>query len=398
MVSVHGCPMMTPGMRAAGGMNVYLRRMGPLLSQMGVEVDIFARSHHPGGEEVVTVAPGVRVIHINAGSPELTKLEVLPYLSEFEEGLNRHVDSGAHGYDLIHSHYWLSFDSGQALSSTLGIPHVASFHTIGEVKEFAYGQLEPEERKMAERKVASEASAIFALSEGERSTLESIFGVGPERIHLVPGGVDHRIFLPRDQADARKRLGIDPQDHIILYVGRPEPFKGPDILIKALSHLSSSAKFRLILLGGAEGESGIAWLRQVAIDYGVADRVRIDTAIPQNELPDYYAAADVAAVPSYHESFGLAALEAMACGVPVVAANVGGLASLVRHNETGLLVDSHSPQDFARGLSILFDDPDLRTNMGHAAVKWASNFSWHRSAQLALAGYSACLSTAVKNS
>ena len=391
MVSVHGCPMMTPGMRFAGGMNVYLRDVAMTLSTMGVSVDVFTRNHHAGGPEVLHIAPNARIIHLRGGPPELVKSEVVPYLSEYRDNLLRFVESEGQGYDIVHSHYWLSGSVGEAVARRWGVPHVVSFHTLAAIKERESSEIEPEQRKLAESRMAATADLAFAFTQGECIELNELFGIPDNRVHVAPGGVDLSLFGPTDRLAARRRLGFAPDDELILFVGRPEPFKGPDVLVRALAHMKSAEHRRLALVGGSEGEHSFDWLRVLASELGVADRVTWRTAMPQHKLLDYYASADVCAVPSFHETFGLVALEAAACGIPVVAASVGALTTQIVDGETGCLVASHEPSEFARCIEYLMGSPLLRERMGEAGVAHAHTFTWERAAELALAGYQTAL-------
>jgi D-inositol-3-phosphate glycosyltransferase len=387
MVSVHGCPMVTPGMHAAGGMNVYLRQIAPLLSASGICVDVFTRNHHEGGPEVFDFGPNTRVIHLPAGSPELVKTEVLPYLTDYAAALSAYVKDGGEGYDAVHSHYWLSARAGKRLADELGVPHMFSFHTIARVKERASAEPELQERKEIEAEVAASADLLFAFTEEERSDLTGLFAVPNERVHVVPGGVDLSLFSPRSKQQARQKLGIDLGERVILYVGRIEAFKGPDVLVQALAMMRERANTRLLLVGGSEHEHSADWLHTLARESGVDDRITWHGAVHQAELADYYVAADLCAVPSYHESFGLAALEAMASGTPVVASDVGSLRRLIVNGTTGSLVATHSPQDFAHCLEELLSDPRRRTEMGHAAHERAMLYTWNGVVNLLRQGY-----------
>ena len=379
--------MMTPGMRFAGGMNVYLRDIATTLALSGVAVDVFTRSHHAGGPEVLHIAPDARIIHLRAGEPELVKSEVVPYLPEYRDNLLRFAESEGQGYDLVHSHYWLSGSVGETAARLWGVPYVVSFHTLAAIKEREGSEIEPEQRKQAETRMAANADLVFGFTEGERRELNDLFGIPFERTHVAPGGVDLSLFFPADRDAARGRLGFGRDEQIVLFVGRPEPFKGPDVLIKALAHMRHRERTRIVLVGGSEGEHSFDWLRVLAAEAGVADRITWRTAVPQQDLVDYYAASDICAVTSFHETFGLVALEAAACGRPVVASAVGALTTQVVDGETGRLVRSHAAEDFARCIGELMDNPSLRERMGQAGVAHAHRFTWDRAAELALAGY-----------
>ena len=387
MLSVHGCPLMMPGARSAGGMNVYLRKIAQLLAEHGVCVDVFTRNHHAGGPELLELGPNARVIHLPAGAPELVKDEIVPYLADYTDHLSRFVAEEGTSYDLVHSHYWLSGDVGADIALEWGVPHVVSYHTIAAQKQRAGGAPEPPERLEAEARMAAAADRVFASTAGEADDIGALFGLPPAGLHVVHGGVDTALFRPRDRAAARRAIGIAAHERVVLFVGRLEPFKGPDILVRALAEMQDGGDVRLVLVGGSEEERSAEWLDRIAAGLGVGARVHWQPAIPQADLPDFYAAADVCAVPSFHESFGLAALEAMACGTPVVAADVGALSSLVLDGETGRLVRGHEPRAFAAALEEMLDDPARLSLMGEAARAWATGFTWERSVAETLDGY-----------
>ncbi len=387
MLSVHGCPLMMPGVRSAGGMNVYLRKIAPLLAEREVCVDVFTRNHHAGGPEFVELGPNARVVHLPAGAPELSKDEIVPYLADYTGHLRGFVAEEGTAYDLVHSHYWLSGDVGADIAREWGVPHVVSYHTIAAQKQRAGGEPESQERVEAEARIAAAADRVFASTAGQADDIGGLFGLPPERLHVVHGGVDTALFRPRDRAASRRAAGIAEHERVVLFVGRLERFKGPDILVRALAEMRDASNVRLVLVGGSEDEQSAGWLERIAAELGVGARVRWQPAIPQADLPDFYASADVCAVPSFHESFGLAALEAMACGTPVVAADVGALSSLVLDGETGRLVGSHEPRAFAAALEELLHDPEGLSRMGEAAREWASGFTWDRSVEETLDGY-----------
>ena len=391
MVSAHGCPLVTPGMRSAGGMSVYLRNLAPLLAASGVCVDVFTRSHHAGGPEVIDLAPRARVIHIPAGPFDATKQDILPYLPDLLQGVSRFKAEEGLGYDLVHSHYWLSGWVGRQLALAWEVPNVVTFHTRALVKEMACGDEEPPERKAAEYEMAVRADAILAFTEDEAPSLHDTYGVSPERVRVARGGVDLKLFKPMDRQAARHRLGIAQDANVVLYVGRIEPFKGPDILVRALAEMRSTSRVQLILVGGEPGDAGNEWLRQVAEDAGVESHIRWQPATIQTGLPDYYAAADLCAMPSRHESFGLVALEAMACGTPVVASAAGALRSLILDGTTGCLVSGQTPAAFARCIEELLSASRGRAEMGAAAREWAERFHWDRAVEEVRAGYDAAL-------
>lgn len=394
VIAVHGCPMMTPGMRSAGGMNVNLRTLTPLLAKEGVCVDIYTRSHEDGGPQIVDLAPHVRVIHIPAGPAHVTKEQMAQHMPQFLQGLLAYRLEEDLGYDLVHSHYWLSAVVGRQAALAWGVPHVVTFHTVGLVKEAAHGEAEPPERIAAEYEAATTADRIFVFTQDEAETMEEMYELPASRLHVAPGGVNLDLFHPRDRAAARARIGEPADGPLVLYAGRLDPFKGPELLVLALAGMNLAP--RLVLVGGTKGEAEGTRLLDLARAVGVAERVRWQPAVPQAHLADYFAAADVVAMPSLHETFGLVALEAMATGVPVVTADAGALRSLVQDGRTGLLVRDHEPVAYARALETLLADGDARRRMGAAARAWASTFRWERAAHRLIDGYAAVLAERVE--
>jgi D-inositol-3-phosphate glycosyltransferase len=385
-IAVHTCPLETPGKGSAGGMNVYLRQVSAELGGRGIAVDIFTRAHYAGGDLIQELAPGVRVVHLSAGSPELVKHEALPFLDEFAGELATFADDEAITYDLVHSHYWLSMPVGQAIAAEWGVPHAVTYHTVAAIKQAAGGDPEPAERAQVEASAAREADGVLVFTGSEAADLSALFGEAPERFPIAPGGVDIHRFAPADRAGARRYLGLGSEGRIVLFVGRPEPFKGPDVLVRTLASLPQDV--RLLLVGGSDAEQSGGWLTRIAEDAGVAGRIEWRPAVAQEHLPAYYAAADLLAMPSRHETFGLAALEAMACARPVVAAGVGGLRSLVTDGLTGRLA-AREPAAFAEAIVGLLDDPALAERMGAQGRLRARRHSWRAAASRLLAGYEA---------
>jgi D-inositol-3-phosphate glycosyltransferase len=398
MLVVHSNPVAEPGVGDAGGMTVYVRQMARSLAARGLDVDIYTRRDSAETPDVTSLFPGVVVRQIPAGAPGLSKGEIPAYLPEFTANLLHEVEALGLRYDLIHSHYWLSGRVASILSARWGIPFVHTFHTLGRVKNEgrANGEpVEPDCRLRGEARVIAEANAIVASAPDEREWLIDLYAAHPERIHVIPPGVDHSTFRPGDREAAKVALGSSGAlsgglsgKRVLLFVGRLQPLKGADTAIEALGHLIAWGRLRkeeavLVIVGGASGVAGAsepARLQRLAEDLGLADVVRFVTAQPQSELPGYYQAADVCLVPSHAESFGLVALEAQACGTPVVAAGVGGLRSIVRHGQTGFLVQPGASAAFAERVWRILSDQPLAANMGRLAVCGSSDFSWERSA------------------
>jgi D-inositol-3-phosphate glycosyltransferase len=380
--------MMRPGMRAAGGMNVYLKHLVQSLGDQGICVDLFTRNHEPGGPQIITLGPRARVVHIPAGPELMPKEDIYYHLPEFLKGLDAFLAGEGQSYDLVHSHYWLSGWVGCQVAHAWDVPHVSTFHTLSLFKRLTFEAQEPPVRESIERDVANQADLVVAFSEEERALLQSAYAAGADKVRVTTEGVDLSLFSPRDKQEARKRLGLESEAPTVLYVGRLEAFKGTHVLLRAMALLQDPDKARLVVVGGGGSEDPEAVaLHQLAMELGIGDRVIWQDAVPQEDLPDYYAAADVCAVPSYHESFGLVALEAMACGTPVVAASVGGLRSLVVDGETGLLADPNTPEVFAQRLQALLNDSSMRSRMSHAAHRRAALFPWHTAADEVASAY-----------
>ncbi len=379
VLSLHTSPIAPLGGRETGGMNVYVREVSRELARAGVLVDVFTRRSAPDDPRVRMLDPGVRLIQIEAGpASRIEKEEMIPFTADFAAGVEAFRRSEGRRYDLIHSHYWLSAEAGDHLAAMWDVPHVAMFHTLGEVKLRARAsESERPERLEAEQRIVHRLDRIIAATGHERGLLREIYHVPAPAIRVVPLGVDLEHFQPQDRAAARRRVGFAPHERVILAVGRIEPLKGLDILIRALAELEDRTNVVLAIIGGDErAKPELDRLRAVAEECGVTDAVRFLGSRAHDDLPDYYNAADVVAIPSYYESFGLVAVEAMACGVPVVASRVGGLASTVIDSCTGYLVPWRSPEQFAQPLERLLTDEDLRRTMGSAAAAHMQGYSW----------------------
>ncbi len=388
MLSVHACPMVRPGMRSAGGMNVYIKHLASMLADAGLCVDVFTRGHEVGGPEIVRLGPRARVVHLPAGPPELPKESVHEYLPEFLDRLDDFRSAESLGYDLLHSHYWLSACVGEQLEGLWRVPHIVSFHTLALVKGLAGSDDEPQERVRVELETAQRANSLVAFTNEEREILVREYGASADDISISPGGVDLERFKPGQQGDARRRLGLAQDERLALYVGRLEPFKGAELLLRAVAQMRGLERVKLLVVGGGgEEDPEVARLQRLAGELGIGSRVLWHSACPHEQLTDYYVAADVCVVPSYHESFGFVCLEAMACGTPVIAAPVGGLATLVLDGQTGRLVSEHTPEAFADCLDDVLGDEELRRRWGRAAREWACRFPWSRAATEVLGVY-----------
>jgi D-inositol-3-phosphate glycosyltransferase len=375
MLSLHSSPLAQPGTGDSGGMNVYVRELASSLSQAGVDTSVYVRRWQRDLPTVVDLEPGVRVVHVDAGPVDLPK-EALPgVLDEFAAGVAEHLRTDRPA-QAIHANYWLSAVAGHRLKHELGLPLAATFHTLARVKAET-GDPEPERRDRAEAEVLGCCDVVLASCEAEAEQLRRLYGTPCERIEIVPPGVDHAFFSPGDRQGARSALGLG--DHpVVLFVGRLQPLKGPRIAVAALAELATSDA-ELVIVGGPSGTDGadeLAATRALVADLGLGGRVHFVDPQPHHLLSTYYRAADVVVVPSRSESFGLVALEAAACGVPVVAAAVGGLTTIVDHGRSGVLVDRRAPADFAEALDGLLGAPRRAAAMGATAARLAADYRW----------------------
>ena len=379
VLSFHTSPLAQLGGRESGGMNVYVREVSAHLARSGLAVDVFTRRSDPLQPDVLPMAPGVRLVHIDAGPPErLEKEELHPLAGTFARGVADFAAAEGVTYDLVHSHYWLAVEAGALLAREWDVPHVAMFHTLAEVKLLARSsEREPEARREAERRLVHEVDRIVAATEHEQRLLDQVYGVPRDRVEVIPLGVDRERFRPRAQLDARTALGIDPEARVLLAVGRIEPLKGLDILIESLAEMAGRDGLQLLIVGGDErAEREIARLREVAREAGVEALVRFVGPVPHERIGAYYNAADVVVVPSFYESFGLVAAEALASGVPVVASRVGGLTSTVADGRNGYLIPWRCPGPFAEKIDLLLANRPLREALGATAARSMERFEW----------------------
>ena len=360
-------------------MNVYVLEVARGLANLGIAVDVYTRRTGNAEPEVVEFAPGARLVQIAAGPAErLEKEDLLPYVDLFVDRVETFRANEGVTYDAIYSHYWLSVAAGDRLASMWQVPHAAMFHTLGDVKLRARAsESERPERLEAERRLVHRLDRIVVATEHERQLLCQIFRVDPHRVAVIPLGVDLSMFTPRPQAEARAGLGFDPARRFVLAVGRIEPLKGLDILIRAIGELQPRVPVDLVIIGGDErAASEVARLQAIAAEVGARAAVRFVGPKPHDTLPDWYAAADVVAVPSFYESFGLVAVEAMACATPVVASRVGGLASTVVDGKTGYLVPWRCPEPFAERIELLLRNEPLRLALGAAGAERMRAYDW----------------------
>lgn len=382
--SFHACPLAAPGQGKSGGMNVYVRELSRAMGELGIPVDIFVREHEAGGEAIEWIAPNVRVIHLHGGPLDASVGELFVHLPGFLQEVQRFREENELDYDVVHSHYWLSAWIGQRFSQSLGIPHVVTFHTLALIKmQSRAGESEPEERERVEREAMLSADRIVAFSGHERDSMARLYGADPGRVKLAPCGVDLAKFRPLDQREVRRQLGLNGEK-VLLYVGRVEPLKGLDLLVEAAAQMDSGdEEVRMMVVGGGgPGEPETDRVKRLAEERKVDGLIDFVGRVDHDDLPLYYNAADVCVVPSYYESFGLVALESMACGTPVVATRVGGLPTIVQHGHTGYLKPWRCPEAFANSVEMIICSSGLQESMGLAARRRAEQMGWESVASL----------------
>jgi D-inositol-3-phosphate glycosyltransferase len=376
VISLHTSPLLQPGSGDSGGMNVYVREMVSSLAQAGVECTTYTRADRSGLPRQVLVEPNHRVVYVEAGPHHLPKEALPEVLDTFTDEVLADI-AATGGADVVHANYWLSGVVAHRIKHALDIPFVSTFHTLARVKAEG-GDPEPGWRDRAEAELINCADAVCVSCVEEEQQFRRLYGSPQGRIEIVAPGVEHAFFAPGEQSGARAALGIDEHVPVILFVGRIQPLKGPDVAIRALAALGRPAA-RLLIVGGASGLEGDAEAeraRQLVDELGLAAQVEFVAPQPHHILSTYYRAADVVIVPSRSESFGLVALEAAACGIPVVASAVGGLQSLVDDGRTGYLITERDPARFAAAIARILDDPLLAASMAVAAAARARRYTW----------------------
>lgn len=363
-------------------MNVYVLQIARELGERGHSVDVYTSVHNPDDPQIVGLGDNARVIHLQAGPHHKTKESLHRYIPKYLRRLEEFREAEGLTYDLVHSHYWLSGQAGLSLADSWQVPHVTTFHTLARKKlQARAGESEPERRVQAETRVIEQASAIVVSTDQEKEDLSRLYGVSPQSVRIIPAGVDLDLFKPVDREDARRSLGIQ-ESNVLLSVGRIEPLKGLEILVRAMALLSDLEDSRLVIVGGKPQEDDeIKRLKSIAAELGVETRTTFTGTVQQTELSAYYSAADVFVLPSYYESFGLVALEAMACGTPVIASRVGGPGSFITSGETGYLVPWPCPEPYAQRLDVLLANPALAAAMGKAARAKALTMGWDMAAR-----------------
>jgi D-inositol-3-phosphate glycosyltransferase len=413
MLSYHTCPLATLGGKDTGGMNVYVREITRQLGAMGIHVDVFTRSQNEHVPHVLhDLGYGNRIVHIRAGSEyPLPKKELVTYLPQFVNGIYEFADNKGISYDLIHSHYWMSGIAAIQLKNKWGIPIVNMFHTLGVMKNRVAQspeEVEGEYRIEGEREVLKAADKIIAATTAEYAQLLWLYQADVNKIMVIPPGVDICKFYPIPADEAKEYIGVPPCGRMLLFVGRIEPLKGLDVLIEAISIMRQDDvwkenPFCLAIIGGEPDESDeqdnieMSRIKALSENYGLQDFVTFLGKRSQDSLPYYYSAAEAVVVPSQYESFGMVALEAMACGTPVVASQIGGLAYLVQDGVTGFTVPVDDPVELANRLSSLIKDPNLRDRMGKQAVQAAQDYTWDKIASKLVAVYDGLLNNSAGN-
>ena len=376
VLSLHTSPLAQPGSGDSGGMNVYVRELVSALAQAGVECTTYTRASRPGLPEVVQVEPGHRVVHVPAGPYNLAKEQLPSVLDDFGDAVVDHIKNDFPA-DVLHANYWLSGLVAHRIKHELDLPFVSTFHTLAKVKAEG-GDFEPVLRERAEAEIIGCADAICVSCTEEERQFRRLYGNPAGKIEIIAPGVEHAFFAPGDRGGARKALDLPPDGPVLLFVGRIQPLKGPDVAVRALAELNRPDAL-LLLVGGASGAAGddeMRLLRSLITELGVEGQVRFIEPQPHHILSTYYRAADVVIVPSRSESFGLVALEASACGIPVVAGGDGGLLTLVDHGASGFLVPNRDPQLYAEHVAYILDNPEQAALMGHRGAARAQRYTW----------------------
>ena len=383
MLSAHSCPVGKLGAKDTGGMSVYVLELARELGKKGHLVDVYTRAHAPEHEQIMELGKNARLIHLKAGEDEdIHKLAVYLHLPDFACGLENFRKHNQLKYDLVYSHYWLSAWVGKFLQGWWNVPHMAMFHTLGAVKNaIGIGEDEPELRIETERYLIKNCHRIIAATEREKKDIVFHYGASPEAIGVIPCGVNLDLFRPMDREMSKRQLGFG-NGKTILFVGRIEPLKGVDRLLKAVACLNNGHGLKLMVVGGDGNSQYDVELQELSRELHIEDSVTFLGTVGQNELPRLYSAADVCVVPSYYESFGLVPLESLACGTPVVATNVGGAVSVIRQGETGYVLADNAPRHLAQKIAMLLSDSGVGVESADLARASVARFGWSNIAEL----------------
>ena len=404
-VMLHTSPLDQAGIGDAGGMNTYVIESAKKMAASGVEVDIFTRASRSDLPDVVDFAPGVRVRHLHATPYEgVSKSDIPALMDQLVADFYRHMRDGG-SYEVIHSHYWTSGLLAKQVSQESGIPFVHTFHTTAKVKNLSLADgesPEPLSRSIGEENVVKAAASIIANTDSEAASLVSLYGACPEKVFVATPGVNLAEFkVAGGKSTAREKLKMDQAKIILTFVGRIQPHKGPEVFIRSIAEVLTHSpalrsKINALIIGGVSGSGTgeLERLRNLAKWLGISDVVTFLPPVTRSELPDWYRASDLVCVPSYSESFGLVALEAQACGTPVVATAVGGLRAAVSDGFSGSLVDGHDPKAWGAVLLRLIAQPERRLILSMGAVQHASHFGWDRTSRALLDLYDKVISDA----
>ena len=399
---VHTSPLDQPGAGDAGGMNIYVVESAERMAAMGVSVDIFTRRHSPDLPDIVELSTGVRVRHLNIGANSATKEELPALIPNISDAFSAVLEKEK--YDVIHSHYWISGKVAMPVAKKFGIPLAHTMHTMARVKNMnlAEGERpEPMIRVQGETQVVAAANALIANTDAEAASLVSLYEACPDNVSVVSPGVDLYTFTAgSSRKAAREAVGLPQDAHILAFVGRIQPHKGPEVLIRAVAEMLNHSphlrpKLITIIMGGASGTGlgEVERLKDLVSWLNISDVVRFENPVPRAQIPQWYRAADLVCVPSYSESFGLVALEAQACGTPVVATAVGGLRTAVADGISGVLVDGHDPRAWSSVLARLIQEPQRRVLLSMGAIEHASHFGWDATARGTLDIYDRIIAT-----
>lgn len=377
MLSMHASPLDPPGQTPdAGGMNVYIQQLARELGRSDNSIDIFTRRTSQHAPSIVQLTPQVRVVNINAGpSTRIHKLDLYQYLPDYIQSIDEFQRSEKIHYDVLHSHYWLSGVAAMQLVGQWDVPHITMLHTLAHTKQLAhFNDTEPSMRLEMERRLIQRVDGIIASTDDECTQIIRHYGATPGKVQVIPCGIDLKLFKPHNQQQARIKLGLVHRDPVLLFVGRLDPFKGPDLLLRSAAMMQQ--KVQILIVGGKSAkDKERQQLNELAIQLKISKQVHFIDAQPQHKLPLIYSAADVTVVPSYHESFGLVAVESLACSTPVVATSAGGLKTVVQNNSTGYLVP-RCPGFFAERLDSLLQNPGMLKKLSMAARPSILHYSW----------------------
>jgi D-inositol-3-phosphate glycosyltransferase len=378
IISAHSCPVGDLGTRDTGGMSVYIRELAREMGKQGHTIDIYTRVHDPVDPRTEDLSEGVRLIHLKAGKEaKIQKMDVYFSLPEFTFNLDRYLRDSDLEYDIVFSHYWMSALVGKYLWQTRRIPYINMYHTLGAVKNaIGIGESEPALRIASEKDTIQDCQRIVVATDREKQDLLYYYAASEEKIDVIPCGVNMELFKPVDKMAARQKLGIT-DEKILLFVGRIDPLKGIDKLIQTMPLLKNSGNVKLLVVGGDENcRVELEKLKKLSRELNIQGYVDFRGLVKQEQLPYFYSAADVCVVPSYYESFGLVPLEALACGTPVVATDVGDLKNIIKTGETGYVVENNSPEKLAESISLVLSQPLLDTEYKFSLRASVRKWDW----------------------